>query len=97
MHNALFDNQDAWAKERNPEALFVSYAKQIGLDADRFTADMHSASVDDKIKQDWDSGTALGVQGTPTFFVNGQEIENPKDYNAFKMLVETALLKPSVR
>lgn len=93
MHNALFDNQGTWVKERDPEAIFVSYAKQIGLDTDRFTTDMHSTSVDDKIKRDQDSGTALGVQGTPTFFVNGQEIENPKDYNDFKMLIETELLK----
>lgn len=96
MHNALFDNQGTWAKERDPEALFTSYAKQIRLDTDRFITDMHSASVDDKIKQDQDSGTALGVRGTPTFFLNGQEIENPKDYKDFKTLIETALLKTPV-
>lgn len=93
MHNALFDNQDTWAKAQNPEILFTSYAKQIGLDTERFSADMRTAAVDEKIKKDQDSGTALGVQGTPTFFLNGEEIENPKDYKDFKILIEAALLK----
>ncbi len=93
MHNVLFENQSTWASERNPEVLFIQYAKQIGLDSERFKNDMNSSAVSNKIKNDQDSGTALDVQGTPTFFLNGREIENPKGYIAFKTLITAELLK----
>jgi len=53
--------------------MFVDYAKQLGLDADRFMRDLNGEPVAQRLFQDGKRGHALGVAGTPTFFVNGKE------------------------
>ncbi|HEV2903822.1 MAG TPA: DsbA family protein, partial [Pyrinomonadaceae bacterium] len=54
-------------------AMFVDYAKQIGLNADRFMRDFNGEVVAQRLTQDGIRGRVLSVQGTPTFFVNGKE------------------------
>ena len=76
IHDKLFDNQKAWSEARDKDAavaMFVDYAKQIGLNADRFMRDFNGEVVAQRLTQDGIRGRALGVQGTPTFFVNGKE------------------------
>ena len=76
MHDKLFENQKAWVEAKDKDALvtiFVDYAKQIGLDSDRFMRDLNGEAVAQRLFQDGKRGHALGVQGTPTFFVNGKE------------------------
>jgi len=73
MHDKLFDNQKTWAESKDVMPLFVDYAKQIGLDTDRFMRDLNGEAVEARIFQDGKRSHALGVNGTPTFFVNGKE------------------------
>ncbi len=76
MHDKLFENQKSWTEARDKDAavaMFVDYAKQIGLNADRFMRDFNGEVVAQRLTQDGIRGRALGVQGTPTFFVNGKE------------------------
>lgn len=76
MHDKLFENQKAWSEAKDKDAAvttFVDYAKQIGLDADRFMRDLNGEAVAQRLFQDGIRGRALGVGGTPTFFVNGKE------------------------
>jgi protein-disulfide isomerase len=76
MHDKLFENQKSWTEARDKDAavaMFVDYAKQIGLNADRFMRDFNGEVVAQRLTQDGIRGRVLGVQGTPTFFVNGKE------------------------
>ncbi len=91
MHDALFENQKAWSTETNPASTFESYATKIGLNVDQFKKDRGSKEVDAKIDRDRSSGNTLGVQGTPTFFLNGQKLKNPPDLGAFKALIQAAI------
>jgi len=91
MHDILFEKQKEWSNARNPEDLFVSYADSIGLNRDQFLNDYKDKTLDDKIEADRNSATKLGAQGTPTFFLNEEKIQNPQGYDAFKVLIEQAL------
>lgn len=90
MHDMLFDRQKDWAEQTNAKDLFVEYAGFIGINKDQFKTDMTSSEVKDRIKIDVDSGTKASVQGTPTFFVNGQRLEGPNSIEDFKKAVEDA-------
>ena len=88
MHEMIFAGQQQWS-EGNAEAIFVGYAQSIGLDVEMFTKDMNSAEMNRLVMADRREGRDLGVSATPTFFINGDKIENnPKTYPAFKALVE---------
>jgi Na+:H+ antiporter, NhaA family len=73
MHDKLYENQKTWSEAKDDLPIFTDYAKQIGLDADRFARDLNSDAVAARIFQDGRRAHALGVTGTPTFFVNGKE------------------------
>lgn len=76
MHDKLFENQKAWSEAKDRDAavaMFVTYAKAIGIDADRFMRDLNGEVVAQRLFQDGIRGRAMSVQGTPTFFVNGKE------------------------
>ncbi len=69
MHDKLFQNQD-----KLDMASIIQYARQIGLDEIRFSACMASRSPLAHINQDLSDAVSLEVQGTPTWFVNGQKV-----------------------
>lgn len=95
MHDQLFEHQTDWAKTENPTDAFQTYAQAIGLDMDKFNADMTDVSLGDVVKADQQLGTDANIQGTPTFFLNGTKLDNPKDYEAFKKLVADEIAKTS--
>jgi protein-disulfide isomerase len=76
MHVKLYENQKTWSETSDLVPLFVDYAKQIGLDADRFMKDLNGEAVAARIFQDGKRAHALGVNATPTFFVNGKEAKD---------------------
>ncbi|HSR83424.1 MAG TPA: Na+/H+ antiporter NhaA [Streptosporangiaceae bacterium] len=65
MHDQLLDHQGALTAKD-----LLGHAADIGLDVDRFTADLRSGTGDAKIAGDTDSADISGVSGTPTFFIN---------------------------
>jgi protein-disulfide isomerase len=87
MHDLIFEGQIQWADQRNPEETFVGYAKKLGLDIEKFRADLNSREVKDAVEEDRLSGDRAGVNGTPTFFLNGVKINNPQSYDAFKEIL----------
>jgi protein-disulfide isomerase len=70
MHDMLFEHQDAL----EPQDI-VGYAKAIGLDIGRFERDMEAGTFAKKVRDDFRSGVRSGVNGTPTFFVNGERYD----------------------
>jgi protein-disulfide isomerase len=80
MHDVLYREQDAWSKAPNVRELFESYAGTIGLDLDKFKKDMDSEQTSARVDADRQRGESLGIQTTPTMFINNQPID-PKDRN----------------
>ena len=70
MHDLLYRNQKEWSELADPRAVFESYAKQLSLNLDVFDRDLASNQIDQKISADIQRGTAQGVTGTPTVFLD---------------------------
>src|ERR1041384_1620326 len=73
MHHMIYDHQKEWSKQFDVRPIFEGYAKQIGIDVDRFKKDVDSDAVANRIMQDGKRGHSMGVKGTPTVFINGRE------------------------
>jgi protein-disulfide isomerase len=92
MYVKLFDNQTAWGHTQESRAqTFAGYAGELGLDMTKYTADVTSTDVAERVKSDAADGTALGVQGTPTFFVNGERFTGQPSYEGLKSAIDQAL------
>jgi protein-disulfide isomerase len=74
MHDILYDNQKEWVDAPEPRDLFGNYAARLGLDVQKFKADLDRQDLADRIKEDYDRGNSLNVRGTPTIFINGREL-----------------------
>lgn len=74
MHDALYKNRALWVPAENVRPLFQRYAAEIGLDLERFKADMDGDKVAKQIEADLDRGASLGVDRTPVIFINGEQI-----------------------
>lgn len=92
MHDLLFDKQSDWS-DINPRDTFISYAKSLNLDVNKFTKDMDADSTKQFITKAINSGTTIGISYTPSIFINGQLIQNPPGYDALKKIVQDALNK----
>lgn len=74
MHDLLYDNQKEWSDSMEPRVQFDSYATRLGLDVQRFKADMDRQDLADRVKADLLRGNSVGVKGTPTVYLNGREL-----------------------
>ncbi|MCL2445027.1 DsbA family protein [Candidatus Saccharibacteria bacterium] len=77
MRELLFRNQRIWsgASAQDRDAIFAGYAAELGLDTERFSADVRLSTINTKINFDQSLGREKGVSGTPTFFINGTRVE----------------------
>jgi protein-disulfide isomerase len=74
MQDQLFTNQHLWSTNSNYRELFVEYAQKIGLDVEKFKADVSGMQAKTRVDQDAARGRALQVSSTPTIFVNGKAV-----------------------
>lgn len=70
MHDRIYEHQDALSTR-----LLSDLAEQLGLDMEKFRSDLEDEGIEEKIDADFESGMMSGVNGTPTFFVNGQKFD----------------------
>jgi protein-disulfide isomerase len=102
MHDALYESQNSWkdtsADQRG--SLFAGYAEQAGLKKSTFEANLskNSASVNRKINFDIALGRKVGVDATPTFFLNGKKLtsEQTNGQAAFEKTLVEAFKKAGV-
>ena len=71
MHDRLYRNQNAWKDLDDPRPMFIQYARDLGLNTDRFTRDLDSPDVEQRIAADMQKGTSIGITGTPTLIIDG--------------------------
>lgn len=70
-HDTLFAKQNEWADEKDPTAKFVQYASDLKLNTDQFQKDLKDANIEARIDADEKDANTIGVNATPTFYVNG--------------------------
>jgi len=90
MHDVLFENQDVWgrAPSRN---LFEKYASEIALDTEQFVRDFESSAVRERVTLDASLSAELGLNSTPSFYLNGKKIRNPLSVEEFAELIRAEL------
>lgn len=90
MHDKMFETQAEWSDLADPSSKFVEYAKNLNLDTDKFTKDINSKEIKEKVSADMNDGTVVGINATPTYYANGVKLELPSSFEEFKNLVLNA-------
>jgi protein-disulfide isomerase len=90
MHDVLYANQQLWSSTEDPEEVLDGYASALGLDMDQLKTDLVSSATRDKILTDQRGGTRAGVRSTPSLFVNGKLVSNPRAASDLISLVNRA-------
>jgi len=86
MHAALFTHQDALDRRH-----LIQYGEAIGLDTGAFGRDLQTQTYSGRVREDFMNGVRSGVNGTPTFFINGVRYDGPRDFQTmFAMMTEVA-------
>ena len=86
MHDKIFENQGALGPE-----LIESIATELGIDLEKFNQEVNGSAYRDRVKQDFMSGVRSGVNGTPTFFLNGTRYNDNPDYPSLVSAIEALL------
>ncbi len=94
LHNLIFESQDEWSSSSTADrgAIFASYAEKVGLDKNEFNSVLkkESTRISKKIDFDRALGNKLGVNSTPTFYLNGKKLEG-NAYNGEEAFEKTLL------
>lgn len=90
MHDLLFEKQNEWKDAPTARPNFLAYARTLGLNLEKFTQDIDSTVINNRVINDENAGVARGVTGTPTVFLNGRELkfEEVTNYNTLRGLIE---------
>jgi protein-disulfide isomerase len=98
MEEALYGDQNAWVEESRPERKFLEYARRIGLNTDSFQVCLTERRPWPRIEANRCSGDKLGVNGTPTFFVNGHQLPQPSlAYDDLTRIVDSVSARAAAR
>lgn len=92
-HDILYEKQEEWAQLPNPEEKFVEYAKSLELDTEQFKKDLQDKKLSDIVNAQKDEGGKIGVNATPTFYVNGKYLEVNNSFESFKKAIDEVLSK----
>jgi protein-disulfide isomerase len=93
MSKLLYENQKEWSEVVNPQAIFTKYAQQIKLDFNKYTTDAASEAGLKYITDEQSEGLSIGIDRTPSFFINGKYVENPVDFEGFRQLIKNEINK----
>ena len=88
MHDLLFENQDQLGDE-----LYAELATQLDLDAAKLQESLENGAYTGRVRSDFTGGVRSGVNGTPTFFVNGQRHNGPADFDHLVEAIEAAIAR----
>lgn len=75
MLDVLYDKQSEWSNLSDPKDYFINLAKSLKLDMEKFQKDMDSKIVKDKVQADLTEDESVGINSTPTFFLNAKQIK----------------------
>ena len=87
-HDLLYKNNDSLKKES-----LIKFAEELGLDMDKFKKDLESRKYKDEVEKDASDAVEAGVDGTPSFFINGRKIVGAQPYEEFARVIDEELEK----
>jgi protein-disulfide isomerase len=91
MQELLFQTQPDWGEQTTSQReAFIGYAGTLGLDVEQFTADLENPTYAAKVERDLQDSLTLGIEGTPTFYVNGRLV-TPLSEDTLQRMIEEAL------
>jgi protein-disulfide isomerase len=93
MHDALYQDQTQWSGASDPTPFFNQYAQQLGLNLTQFKTDYASSKVNNLINADLAEGNKLGIQGTPSFFLDGKQVQVANNVSNFETLIKAEIAK----
>jgi len=74
MHDLLYEHQPEW-EDAQDDARILELAREAGADPDTVAADLDADRYEEQVKENFMSGVRSGVNGTPTFFINGRRFD----------------------
>ncbi len=74
MHDRLYDKQDEWSNATDARQRFISYARDLRLDVEKFELDLDGDQTAQRVAVDYRRGQSIQINSTPTVFVNGREV-----------------------
>jgi protein-disulfide isomerase len=86
MHDLLYKRQREFSED-----LFPELAEELGLDAAHLAEALEAGSYAAKVEADLASGEKAGVRGTPTFYINGEQVEDAYDYESIVAAIDEKL------
>ena len=92
-HDALYRNQGSINGGAFSEEKLVDLAREIGLDTESFESGLTSGRFEAVVERDLREAQDAGIQGTPSFTVNGQRLVGPQPLEAFEQVIEEELQK----
>jgi len=87
MHNMLFENQKQWTNS-SARLIIKGYARDLNLDIEQFEEDWNSLETFNTVRDDKERGKKMNVRGTPTLFIEGEEIPLPMNYSQLKAYLQ---------
>jgi len=93
MAHKLYEEQTSWSGVGDPTSLFEGYATELGLDISQLQTDRDRQELIDHMRLDMGDGDQLGVRGTPSMTLNGEELEIPADYQELSDAIRAQLAK----
>lgn len=94
MYKKIYAERARWGDRKTLQTeVFIQFAREIGLDVEKFRSDIESDKYEEKIKNDFRDGISLGVNSTPTFFINNIKYVGAIPYENLKEIVEAELKK----
>lgn len=94
MQNLLFTNQRNWSTDTNYKQVWKGYAQTIGLDVGKWETDMAGLQAKTRVDADLARVKAIGVNSTPSMFINGQPIEfKDMEVDSLKRIIDAELAK----
>ena len=91
MHSMIYNGQSDWSGSTNALGIFTGYAQKLGLDVKKFTDAVNQQKFQDVIFKDRSDAQSLGVNATPTFFVNGEKVNGLPSFEEFKKKIDEEL------
>ena len=88
-HDKLFQNQEEWVTTGISK--LKEYAKGLSLDSSKFDKCLDDGKYADEVKKDFQDGAQAGVQGTPSFFINGKQLSGAQPFAAFQQAIDAEL------
>jgi protein-disulfide isomerase len=91
MSDMLFDRQAAWKNQSEPNAVFVGFARELGLNVEAYESCLASEEAESQVRFNTRVAQQIGIRGTPTFFVNGFPLQGALPEDVFREMLTNAL------